>query len=251
LGKKGGSRRLKRKPAPKIWPIHRKEHVWITKPKPGPHGLYECLPLALLLRDILGLAKTRKEAKLIISQGKVLVDGKIRKEELFPIGLMDVIDIPEIVASYRILPSAKGFTPHQLKNKEEATFKLYRIEGKTILKNGYGQIHLHDGKNILLKNTDAESKGKYEKFDVLKINLSDKSIMAHIKMTEGSYAIIIGGKNRGKHGTITEIEKQPNKKQENLLVTLKDKAGNTFQTTMNFVFPIGDASPSISLPEGS
>lgn len=61
LGKKGGRRHLKRKPAPKTWPIHRKEQVWTIKPRPGPHPISRCLPLTLVVRDILGFAKTRKE----------------------------------------------------------------------------------------------------------------------------------------------------------------------------------------------
>jgi len=69
LGRKGESGHLKRKPAPKMWPIHRKEAVWTVRPKPGPHSISRSLPLALIVRDILGFAKTVKEAKNIISQG--------------------------------------------------------------------------------------------------------------------------------------------------------------------------------------
>ncbi len=96
MGKKGGKKHLKRKPAPKIWPIHRKELVWTVKPKAGSHSTSNCLPLALIIRDILGLAKTLKEAIAIISQGKILVDGKVQRDERFSTGLMDVISIPEV-----------------------------------------------------------------------------------------------------------------------------------------------------------
>ncbi|MEA2090603.1 MAG: S4 domain-containing protein, partial [Thermoproteota archaeon] len=143
MGKKGGSRHLKRKPAPRFWPIHRKELVWTFKPKPGPHPITRCFPLALILREILGVAKTRKEAKKIISKGKVQVDGKARREELFPVGLMDVISIPDVEKSYRILPSSRGLTLHSIK-KNEAAFKLCRIENKSIVKGGNLQLNLHD-----------------------------------------------------------------------------------------------------------
>jgi len=81
LGKKGKIGRLKRKPAPRFWPIHRKEAIWIVRPSPGGHSLEKCLPLSLVLRDILEVAETRKEAKKIISQGKVFVDGKVRRKD--------------------------------------------------------------------------------------------------------------------------------------------------------------------------
>ena len=153
MGKKGGKRHLKRKPAPKIWPIPRKKFVWAVRPTPGPHPMSRCLPLALILRDILGYAKTRVEAKKIIAQGKVIVDGKVRKEELYPAGLMEVVEIPEVEKIFRILPSKKGLILHPIP-KDEATFKLCRIENKTTVDGGHIQLNLHDGSNILVKVAD-------------------------------------------------------------------------------------------------
>ena len=95
MGKKGKTARLKRKPAPAFWPIHRKDLPWVVKPQSGSHSLENCLPLTLVLRDILGVAQTRKEGQLILAQGKVLVDGKIRKRDESPVGLMDVISMPD------------------------------------------------------------------------------------------------------------------------------------------------------------
>ena len=155
MGKKGGKRHLKRKPAPKFWPIHRKEFVWVVRPKPGPHPTSRCMPLALIVRDILGFAKTRKEAKTIISQGKIKVNGKLQLEELFPTGLMDVISIPEMKKTYRILPSEKGLFLHSI-GSEEALFKLCRIENKTVIKGGRLQLNLHDGRNILVQVEDSQ-----------------------------------------------------------------------------------------------
>ena len=80
MGKKGKTARLKRKPAPAFWPIHRKELPWVAKPSSGSHSLEKCLPLTLVLRDILGVAQTRKEGKLILAQGKVIVNGKVMQK---------------------------------------------------------------------------------------------------------------------------------------------------------------------------
>ncbi len=108
MGRKGKTARLKRKPAPKFWPIHRKEDPWVLKPSSGPHNLQNCLPLSLVLRDILGFAETRKEAQTMLHQGKILVDGKIKQNDDFPVGLMDVISIPDANKYYRILTNDKG-----------------------------------------------------------------------------------------------------------------------------------------------
>lgn len=252
MGRKGGKKHLKRKPAPKHWPIPRKRFVWAVKPKPGPHPISRCLPLTLILRDILGLAQTRREAKKIISQGKVLVDGRIRREDLYPAGLMDVITISEAEKNFRILPSPKGLTLHPI-DKNEATFKLCRIENKTTVSGGHIQLNLHDGSNILIKVADPKNPEEdvYETLGTLKVSIPNREIMEYFKPKEGAPAIITAGKNMGKYGKIMEIEKVPGKKRRNLLVTLETKNGEQIQTILDYVFVIGDKEPCISLSEAA
>jgi len=250
LGKKGKKGRLKRKPAPRFWPIHRKESVWIVRPSPGPHSLEKCLPLSLVLRDILGVAETRKEAKKIISQGKIYVDGKLRRKDNFPVGLMDVISMPDLKKFYRILPSHKGLFLNPI-SKEEAGFKLFRVNGRTIVKNGASQIALHDGSNMLIKVEDPENPPEvvYETFDTLKMGLPEKEVLDQLKTKKGNIAIITGGKNIGKQGKIVEIEETEAKKRRNALVVIEDEKGNHYQTILDFIFSIGGAKSLISLPE--
>ena len=250
MGRKGGSRHLKRKPAPKSWPIHRKELVWTIKPKPGPHPISDCIPLLLIVRDILQLAKLRKEAKNIISQGKIKVNGKIETEEGFPVGLMDVVSIPIIEKTYRVLPSEKGLILHSIDAKE-AKLKLCRIESKRTIKGGHLQLNLHDGRNILVQLDDPKNPAKdiYQALDLLKISVPDQEILEHSTLAKGVPAVIFGGKNVGKHGNIVAFEERPGQKRRTLLATIEDKNGTRFQTTVNLVFTLGDKKPWISLPE--
>lgn len=250
MARKGGSTGLKRKPAPKFWPIHRKEFFWVVKPSPGPHSLKNCLPLTIVLRDILKFAKTRKEAKTIVSQGKVYVDGKVRREDDFPVGLMDVISISDVDKYFRIVPSRKGLILHPI-SKEESDFKLCRIENKKVVENGHVQLNLHDGSNILVKVVDPKKpqEDTYKTLDSVKIDLPERQILQQVKMKENDFAIITSGKNIGKHGKIIEIEKTKGKKRTNALVTIEDKKGNRYQTILNFVFAIGEEQPLISMPE--
>jgi small subunit ribosomal protein S4e len=252
LGKKGGSSGLKRKPAPRFWPIHRKEFVWVVKPSPGPHSLENCLPLSIVLRDILGFAKTRKESKTIVSQGKVYVDGKIRRNDSFPVGLMDVVSLPEAKKFFRILPSVKGLVLHPI-SKEEASFKLCRIENKKVVKNGHIQLNLHDGSSIVVKVADPKNPQEdvYETLDSLKIGLPERQILGHIRMVKDDFAIITGGKNIGKYGKIVEIEEAKGKKRRSALVTIEDEKGNRYQTILDFIFATGETQSSISLPEAT
>jgi small subunit ribosomal protein S4e len=249
LGKKGKTARLKRKPAPAFWPIHRKELPWIVKPSSGPHSLKKCLPLAMILRDMLGVAQTRKEGKLILDQGKVLVDGKIRKQDDLPVGLMDIISIPDMDKYYRVMPSHKGLVLSPI-SKEESNIKLVRVEDKTTVHNGV-QIALHDGSNILVKVVDPKnpSEVSYETFDVLKITYPEKQIVQTLKTKEGNIAIITGGKNIGKQGKIVEIEKTVAKKRHQALVLIEDSKGTRYQTILDFVFSIGETEPLITSTE--
>jgi small subunit ribosomal protein S4e len=252
MGKKGKTGRLKRNPAPRFWPLHRKEFVWVVKPSSGPHSLENCLPLALVLRDMLAVAKTRKEAKKIISQGKVYVDGKVRRKDDFPVGLMDVISIPDLDKFFRITPFHKGLFLNPI-SKEEAGFKLCRVEGKNTVESGHVQVALHDGSNLLVRAADQENPKEvnYETFDVLKLSLPEKEVVDQLKTKEGNLAVITGGKNIGKQGKIVEIEKAEAKKRRNALVVVEDEQGNRYQTILDFVFSIGAAKPLIPSTEAA
>ena len=249
MGKKGKVGRLKRNPAPRFWPIHRKEAVWIVRPSPGPHSLEKCLPLSLVLRDILKVAETRKEAKKAIAKGKVYVDGKVRLKDDFPVGLMDIISMPDLNKFYRILPSHKGLFLNPI-SKEEASFKLLRVEDKNLVKNGKLQIALHDGTILVAKAEGPENQEVvYETFATLKLGLPEKEVLDQLKTKKGNIAVITGGKNIGKQGKIVEIEKTEAKKRRNALVVVEDEKGGRYQTILDFVFSIGGAKSFISLPE--
>ena len=249
MGRKGKTARLKRKPAPRFWPIHRKELPWIVKPSSGSHSQENCLSLTLVLRDILGIAQTRKEVKMLLSQGKVLVDGKVRRKDDSPVGLMDVISMPDANQYYRILSSHKGLFLSPI-SKEESNFKLVRVENKTTDKKGI-QIALHDGTNMLVKVADPKHPDEvtYNSFDILKMTFPDKQITQKITTKEGNLAIITGGKNIGKQGKIVEIEKTEAKKRRQALVVVEDSKGTRYQTILDFIFSIGETTPLIATPQ--
>jgi len=252
MGKKGKTARLKRKPAPAFWPIHRKELPWVVKPASGSHSLKNCLPLALVLRDILDVAQTRKEGKIIISQGKVIVNGKVYKKDDIPVGLMDVVALPDSNKYYRVLPSHKGLYLAPI-SKEESKISLLRVENKATVHNGV-QIAVHEGSIMLVKVADPKNpvEVKYETFDVLKVTYPEKQVIELLKIKEGNLAIITGGKNIGKQGKIVEIEKTEAKKRRQALVLIEDSEGTRYQTIMDFIFSIGETEPlikSLEAPE--
>jgi small subunit ribosomal protein S4e len=168
------------------------------------------------------------------------------------VGLADVVSIPDVEKSFRVLPSAKGLILQPI-DREEAKFKLCRIEDKKVVRNKGIQLNLHDGSNVLFRVADLKNPKEdvYETLDTVKIGLPEKQIIESIKMKEKDYAIITGGKNVGRHGNIVEIEKAVGKKRRNALVTIEDGKANRYQTILNFVFAIGETQPLISLPEAA
>jgi small subunit ribosomal protein S4e len=249
MGKKGGSKHLKRMPAPGFWPIHRKEFQWVVKPKPGPHPIERCLPLLLVVRDMLSFAETRREARVILAEGQVRVDGVTRYEEKFPVGLMDVVEIQTTGKAYRIIPMPrKGLALHPI-DGEEKNFKLCKIENKTTVRGGNIQLNLHDGRNILIQVKDPKrpEEDVYKTSDVLKVSIPNQQILGHLPFGEGVLALVTGGKNIGRLGKVMKIERQPGPYPT--VVTLQDKNGDQFQTTLDFVFAVGDQQPWITLPE--
>jgi len=249
VGKKGGPKHLKRLPAPVFWPIHRKEFKFVLKPKPGPHGKDRSFPLLLILREMLGLVKNRKEAKRLLSERHVKVDGVIRLKDNYPVGLMDVVEIPIIKKAFRILPIRRKRLGLHVIGEGEKGFKLSKIMNKTNVSGGNLQLNLHDGRNILLKIVDSKNMvdDVYKTHDVLKIGIPSSEIVSHLTFSTGVLAIVEDGKNVGRLGEIMAIETGGSSRPS--IVTLKDIEDDQFKTIIDYVFPVGKDELWISLPE--
>jgi small subunit ribosomal protein S4e len=247
MGKKGGSRHIKRLSAPTFWPIHVKQSTWTTKPKPGPHPWTRAIPLSVILRDILHHAKTRKEAKVTLARGGVKVDGRIRRDDKYPVGLMDVVEIPDAKSFYRMVPfPAKGLSLLKI-TKDEGGFKLCLIDDKIPLSGGRTQLNFSDGRNIALSQAGALVGDSYATRDTIQLGIPSQKILGHIKFVEGNYGLVVAGRNIGRHGKIVGIEKAKTSKLAK--VTIQGARGQTFQTVANYVYAVGDDKPTIRLPE--
>ncbi|MFA5101663.1 MAG: 30S ribosomal protein S4e [Candidatus Thermoplasmatota archaeon] len=233
------SKHLKRLAAPRVLRIHKKEHVLTIRAAPGPHPLEYSIPLGLLVRDYLGLCDTYKEARKIVSNGDILVDGVKRKDFKFPCGLMDVISIPKMRKNLRILYDRNGKLTLIPISESEAEWKLCRIQNKTMIRGKKIQLNLHDGKNKLVEKDD------YKTGDVLKIAFKESSIDDVYKFEKGTVSMIIGGTHIGEVANIEEIQVVPSSKPN--LVTMKGE--KEFSTIAEYVFPIGKNKPVMTFPE--
>jgi len=216
--------RMKRYAMPKFWRLERKTFYWASTPKPGPHPKAACMPLSVIIRDVLGCAETGKEAKQIVTQGKVLVDKKVRKEPAFPVGLMDVLEIPEAGKAFRVFINRNGLVLKPIK-AGQTDVKLCRIEGKRNIKGGLFQLNLHDGRNILVKNAKP-----YRRLDSVLIELPSQKIIKHFRYEAGAPALIIAGRNVGVEGKVKKIRRRANMlERSTAVIQTKDKEIQTLQ----------------------
>ncbi len=251
MARMGSKKHIKRLAAPRLWQIHRKEKKWAPRTRPGPHPLHRSIPIQIIVRDMLGYAKTIRETKKILTDGNVLVDGIIRKDLRFPVGLMDTVEIKKIHKFYRVLPHPRKELILTEISEEEAAFKLCQITNKVTVKRGNIQLNLHDGRNILIKVSDAQNpvEDAYKTRDALQLALPNQEIINHVTFEADVVAIIRGGKNAGVVGRIKEIEKRIG--YHTSVVMLENAQGELFETALEYVFPIGEEEPIISLPQYS
>ncbi|MEM4258552.1 MAG: 30S ribosomal protein S4e [Candidatus Thermoplasmatota archaeon] len=233
------SKHLKRLAASRTLKIPRKEKKWIIKAQPGPHALDQSVPLGIIARDYLKLCDTYKEAKRVVAHGELLVDGVPRKNHKFPVGLMDVVSIPKLKKDFRMMYDRNGKLCLVPIESIDAEWKLCLIKNKSIIKGKKIQIHLHDGRNLLVE------KDEYKTGDVLKLNLKDNTVSDVFKFERGVVALITGGSHVGELANIKEIQIVPSSKPNLAYMT----GATEFSTITDYVFPVGKTKPAISLPE--
>lgn len=240
MGKKGPSRHLKRPQSPGFWSIKRKSGKWAIRTSPGPHSLHTSIPINSVLRDELKYAKSAKEARFIVKQRKVAVDGKARVNERYPVGLMDVVTVKDSNDYFRVLPDHGGRLRFLPITQEEAGYKLVKITDKKTLPGGRTQLNLHDGYNI----TVSSEEDGYKVNDVLKIKIPEKDVMDHIEFKEMQQSIITGGRSQGAQGMIIGLGHEPGWKKT---CTIRTAEGEDIRTLARYVFVVGSKESEIAL----
>jgi len=227
------TKHLKRLFAPKTWKIKRKGIVYISKPSAGPHARDLCMPLNVILRDILKIATTTREVKYLLFNRQVMVDGVKKKDYRFPVGLFDVLSLPEVKQQYRITLADDGMLHAMPIKDKEASIKLCKIIGKTAVK-GKVQLNLNDGRNMIVE------KDSYKVGDGIVITIGEKcQIKDHIKLDKGALIFLMGGKHKGHIGTVEDIADKR--------IIYRTKDGNVSESLKHYAFPVGKEKPLIAI----
>lgn len=242
MGYRGRRKSLKRLTAPKSWMLDKCSGSFAPKSSPGPHKGRESFPMTLFLRNRLKYALSYAEVKKIVKQRLIKVDGKIRTDNTFPTGFMDVVTIDRTNENFRILYDVKGrFIVHRIK-PEEARYKLCRVRKVATGPKNVPYITTHDGRTIRYPDPLVKVN------DSVQVDVASGKMKEYIKFDSGNLVMITGGHNLGRVGTITQRERHPGSFD---IVHIKDALGHTFATRLGYVFVIGKGNKAmISLPRG-
>lgn len=201
---------MKRLAMPKTWPLPKKGCKYVMKPLAG-KSINFCMPVTIILRELLGIAKTSREVKRIIQDKGVLVNNKVINDKAYPIAFFDVISLPKINKYYRINLNETGKLCLEELNEKNAFKKYYKIISKTAIKKNRIQINFQDGNLIAEKNFG----GKVN--DCVVMDMQTKKIIKILPFEEKQFVVIIGGKHVGEEGIIEKIEDNA--------ITVKTKSG--------------------------
>lgn len=223
----------KRVAAPISWPITRKTYHWVVGANPGAHSTETGIPLLVVVRDILKIANNAREAKRIINEKNICIDGVIRTDYKYMVGLFDIISLPATNEYYRVLFDSKN--RFKLFKEDANAGKLCRINNKTIVRKGAVQLNLHDGTNVLASND-------YKTFDTVILD-TDRKIIKHIDYKTGNLAMIVGGEHSGEIGKIKQIRKVRGSGTNMVAISNESE----FETIEDYVYVIGETTPHIKV----
>jgi len=179
---------IKKTQMPKSWPVPRKggKNRFVAVPS---HATSKGISLLFLLRDVLKLVKTRKEARHMTFNGMVKVNNKVRKDENFPVQVFDVVNLSprddpagpdKVILNYKL----------EIVNKK---FSLVEISAK-----------------------EADSVG-----DSVVLNTKETKIVKVLPLKEGAKIEIILGKHAGEKGELVGFEELT--RGRNYQIKLEDK----------------------------
>ena len=214
MAKRGVYKHLKRIHAPKSWMLSKVGGIWATKPSQGPHKLRECIPLSYLLRNKLRVALNGTEAKLIVKskEGNISINGKVRTDPKFPVGIMDIVTINKTGTNYRVNFDVKGRWRLVKISKEEAKYKLCKVTRRSMGPKKIPFITTADGRTIRYPHPHIKE------HDSIKLNIETGEIIDYYKYKIGA----------PKHPGSYEI------------VYIKDSKGVEFSTRLTNIFITGD-----------
>ncbi len=231
---------VKRQAAPSFYAVPRKKLAFVTTTKAGPHSKAASYDPITLLRDILKVVRSKKEAEYAIKLGKMQIDGVPRLSIHHPVGLMDVVELGTGGEVYRMLPQKGRLVAPFSISADEKGKKLCQVRSKSTVKKGKIQIGTHDGRTFLV-----DDGSKYSLGDALLVEVPSNKIVDVVPMKKGTLGLVVGGTKLGFVGEIKEVSKGSLTAEPRVYITIGDEE---VILPKDFVMPVGIKAPVVSIP---
>lgn len=241
MARMGASTRVKRSAVPAFWRQPRKMYKFSVRSSAGPHSKIWSYPLLVLLRDVLHVVRNAREGVSVLREGKVLVDGTPRTRPDYPIGLMDVVQIPSVGKVYRLLPHSSYALYPVVVPETERSLKLCVVKSKVSVKSGKIQVGFHDGRTVRLDSSSG-IRGN----DACLVDLASNKILSVFKLEKGSSALCVKGGKAGLIGMVEGLKPGTITRPATIVLSFD---GDTVELPAGFVMPLGKGKPPLTVTQ--
>src|SRR3989338_4127593 len=142
------------------------------------------------------MASTRNEAQKLLHHQEVLVDGILRRDHHYFVGLFDTITFPALKKSFKVVFDVKGRIT--IEETHFTGLKVCKIVRKMAVPGGKIQYTFHDGKNICSDKAIPVGAS-------VVVSVPDLVVKEVLDLKPGAHVFLVQGKYRGSFGTLKEI----------------------------------------------
>ena len=217
---------IKRITAPRTWSVHRKTSKFITKPSPGAHKLEHSVSINTFLKELVELTNTTKESKFVLTNDEVLINGRRKRDFKTQVGFLDVVSIKSTNMFFLVTVDNKGSLKAKEISDKQASQRLLKINGKSVLGKDKVQINTMNGENLLVTEKDAK---KFMVGDSLIVETSSLKILEHIPLKEKALVFVYTGKHSGKSGVLVSVN-------DKIVMIKNDK--EEFETSKDYLLSV-------------
>ncbi len=196
MARHGESKHVKRSVVTNSIVIPRKKYKYYSKPLPGKHSDKSGVSILGFLRDVLKIAGNAREARYLIKNGHVSVDGRKINEEKYAVGFSDIVTVKG--DSFLVWLSEHGKIT-AVKQDGTVTGKKIKVMSRHIGRGSKNILFTNDARNLVYDKDDVQTN------DSVVFDFAAGKIISKVPFEQGKHVIVFNGKNAGKTGTIKEI----------------------------------------------
>jgi small subunit ribosomal protein S4e len=225
MGRKGNSRHISRLASSRYVHVMKKTSAYVSKQRPGRHTLATSIALITVLKEKINLVKNSAEARSVIKKGAIKVNGKVVKDERYPVGFGDIIDVEPSKETFAVDVAKHGVV--KVEKAAAQNERTLKVIGKYVAKGNKIMIRLHDGttmngnKEVKVNDSVEVKNGKIEKV---------------LRFEKGANCYVVHGEHASENGILKEIKAGTATRVPTVEV---ESAGKKFETLVGNVMVIG------------